>query len=158
MSNSFRCLYKELSQLDQAYCFYEGELCINGILVQKKRDPLLPLVPQGWQITLTCHLYTKWIISGICKNLRRRGSRKNSPLSFDSSWIKLLLFVPCRVEGEKFSLAPKILANFLERKTQFYEQGATVRRIGQYVRNWWRWVRAGVEKREVSIDCLRFAC
>ena len=111
----------------------------------KKRDPLLPLVPQGWQVTLTCHLYTKWIISGICKNLRRTGSRKNSPLSFDSSWIKLLLFVPCRVEGEKFSLAPKILANFLERKTQFYEQGATVRRIGQYVRNWWRWVRAGVE-------------
>jgi len=22
-------------------------------------------------------------------------------------------------------------------------QGATVKRIGQYVRNWWRWVRAG---------------
>jgi hypothetical protein len=32
------------------------------------------------------------------------------------------------------------LANFLKRITQ----GATVRRIGQYVRNWWRWVRAGV--------------
>ena len=42
------------------------------------------------------------------------------------------------------SIAPKTLANFLERKTQLYEQGATVRRIGQYVRNWWRWVRAGV--------------
>jgi len=38
----------------------------------------------------------------------------------------------------------KTLANFLDRKTQLYEQGATVRRIGQYVRNWWRWVRAGV--------------
>ena len=24
-----------------------------------------------------------------------------------------------------------------------HEQGATDRRIGQYVRNWWRWVRAG---------------
>ena len=42
-------------------------------------------------------------------------------------------------------VAPKTLANFLERKAQLYEQGATVRRIGQYVRNWWRWVRAGVE-------------
>jgi hypothetical protein len=42
------------------------------------------------------------------------------------------------------SIAPKTLANFLERITQLYEQGATVRRIGQYVRNWWRWVRAGV--------------
>jgi len=42
------------------------------------------------------------------------------------------------------SIAPKTLANFLERITQLYEQGATVKRIGQYVRNWWRWVRAGV--------------
>ena len=42
------------------------------------------------------------------------------------------------------SIAPKTLANFLERKTQLYEQGADVRRIGKYVRNWWRWVRAGV--------------
>tara|TARA_B100000686_G_scaffold115964_1_gene123310 strand:- start:1410 stop:1562 length:153 start_codon:yes stop_codon:yes gene_type:complete len=25
-----------------------------------------------------------------------------------------------------------------------HEQGATVRRIGLYVSNWWRWVRAGV--------------
>ena len=40
--------------------------------------------------------------------------------------------------------APKTLANFLKRKTQLYEQGADHRRIGQYVRNWWRWVRAGV--------------
>jgi hypothetical protein len=41
-------------------------------------------------------------------------------------------------------VVPNTLANFLERKTQLYEQGANVRRIGQYVRNWWRWVRAGV--------------
>ena len=27
-------------------------------------------------------------------------------------------------------VVPKTLANFLERKTQLYEQGATVRRIG----------------------------
>jgi hypothetical protein len=40
---------------------------------------------------------------------------------------------------------PKTLANFLDRKTQFYEQGADARRIGQYVRCLWRWVRAGVE-------------
>jgi hypothetical protein len=49
-------------------------------------------------------------------------------------------------------VAPKTLANFLKRKAQLYEQGATVRRIGQYVRNWWRWVLAGVEISQVSID------
>ncbi len=58
-------------------------------------------------------------------------------------------------EPKGLSIAPKTLANFLKRKTQLYEQGATVRRIGLYVRNWWRWVRAGVEIRDVSIDCLR---
>jgi len=47
-------------------------------------------------------------------------------------------------EPRGLSIAPKTLANFLERITQLYEQGADVRRIGQYVRNWWRWVRAGV--------------
>ena len=52
-------------------------------------------------------------------------------------------------------VVPKTLANFLDRKTQLYEQGATVRRIGLYVRCWWRWVRAGVEIRQVSIDCLQ---
>ena len=56
-------------------------------------------------------------------------------------------------EPKGLSIAPKTLANFLERKTQLYEQGADVRRIGQYVRNWWRWVRAGVE---ISDEPSRF--
>ena len=54
-------------------------------------------------------------------------------------------FLAYNFEPKGLSIAPKTLANFLERKTQLYEQGADVRRIGQYVRNWWRWVRAGVE-------------
>ena len=48
-------------------------------------------------------------------------------------------------EPKGLSIAPKTLANFLERITQLYEQGADVRRIGKYVRNWWRWVNTGVE-------------
>ena len=33
-------------------------------------------------------------------------------------------------EPKGLSIAPKTLANFLKRKTQLYEQGADVRRIG----------------------------
>jgi hypothetical protein len=33
-------------------------------------------------------------------------------------------------EPKELCMAPKTLANFLEGKTQLYEQGATVRRIG----------------------------
>ena len=53
-------------------------------------------------------------------------------------------FLGYSFEPKGLSIAPKTLANFLERKTQLYEQGADVRRIGKYVRNWWQWVR-GVE-------------
>ena len=41
-------------------------------------------------------------------------------------------------------VVPNTLANFIDRIAQLYEQGTDIRRIGQYVRNWWRWVRAGV--------------
>ena len=54
-------------------------------------------------------------------------------------------FLGYSFEPKGLSIAPKTLANFLERKTQLYEQGADVRRIGKYVRNWYRWVRAGVD-------------
>ena len=43
-------------------------------------------------------------------------------------------FLGYSFEPKGLSIAPKTLANFLERKTQFYEQGADVRRIGQSVR------------------------
>ena len=36
-------------------------------------------------------------------------------------------------EPKGLLIAPKTLANFLDRMTQLYEQGATVRRIGLYV-------------------------
>jgi len=48
-------------------------------------------------------------------------------------------------QGAINTIGPKTLANFLKRIAQLYGQGADVRRIGQYVRNWWRWVRTGVE-------------
>ena len=49
-------------------------------------------------------------------------------------------FLGYSFEPKGLSIAPKTLANFLERMTQLYGQGANHRRIGQYVRSWWRWV------------------
>ena len=60
-------------------------------------------------------------------------------------------FLGYSFEPKGLSIAPKTLANFLERITQLYEQGADVRRIGKYVRYWWRWVRAGVEINVMNI-------
>jgi hypothetical protein len=65
----------------------------------------------------------------------------------------------CRVTSSLRDIAvPKTLANFLERKTQLYEQGADVRRIGQYVRNWYRWVRAGVEISVITVSLFPGFC
>ena len=63
-------------------------------------------------------------------------------------------FLGYSFEPKGLSIAPKTLANFLERKTQLYEQGADARRIGQYVRNWYRWVRAGIGQNSVH-DVMR---
>ena len=59
-------------------------------------------------------------------------------------------FLGYSFEPKGLSIAPKTLANFLDRITRLYEQGADGKRIGQYVRNWWRWVRAGVEISEMD--------
>ena len=54
-------------------------------------------------------------------------------------------FLGYSFEPKGLSIAPQTLANFLDRITQLYEQGATVRRIGQYVRNWWQDRGLGLE-------------
>ena len=43
-------------------------------------------------------------------------------------------FLGYSFEPKGLSIAPKTLANFLDRKTQLHEQGADLRRVGQYVR------------------------
>ena len=45
-------------------------------------------------------------------------------------------FLGYSFEPKGLSIAPKTLANFLERITQLYKQGTDCRRIGQYVRNY----------------------
>ena len=65
-------------------------------------------------------------------------------------------FLGYSFEPKGLSIAPKTLANFLERTAQLYEQGADHRRIGKYVRNWWRWVRAGVEISVINVLCGSF--
>ena len=64
----------------------------------------------------------------------------SSGKSFIGRIAKGFDFLGYILEPKWLSIAPKTLANFLERVAQLYEQGADVRRIGQYVRNWWRCV------------------
>ena len=64
---------------------------------------------------------------------------------------QIISFLGYSFEPKGLSIAPKTLANFLESITQLYEQGADGKRIGQYVRNWGRWVSAGVEISVINV-------
>ncbi len=44
------------------------------------------------------------------------------------------------------------LKHFAQRITQLYEQGADEERIGDYVRNWHKWVRAGVKLQSMVFE------
>ena len=47
--------------------------------------------------------------------------------------------------NEKISLAWKTIANHIGKLQQLYEQGATAKRIAEYVKNWLQWARGGIE-------------
>ena len=79
------------------------------------------------------------------QTLNELKAEKHPDKTFIGRIAKGFDFLGYSFEPKGLSIAPKTLANFLDRITQLYEQGADVRRIGQYVRNWWRWVRAGME-------------
>ncbi len=42
--------------------------------------------------------------------------------------------------------AQKTLDNFFERLSRLYEQGADLRRAGEYVGRWWKWLLAGIDR------------
>ncbi len=48
------------------------------------------------------------------------------------------------LKPKKLAVALSTLKRFKQRMTQLYEQGADYFRIGEYVRHWLKWVRAGL--------------
>ncbi len=52
-------------------------------------------------------------------------------------------FLGYRFVAEGLRLAAQTKQRFVERATRLYEQGAAAGRIGEYVRHWLTWVRAG---------------
>ena len=96
------------------------------------------------QFLISSGLPSKKAIQIVNQTLNELKVEKHPDKTFIGRIAKGFDFLGYSFEPKGLSLAPKTLANFLERITQLYEQGADNRRIGQYVRNWLRWVRAGV--------------
>jgi hypothetical protein len=47
-------------------------------------------------------------------------------------------------------VASKTIENYVARIARLYEQGASLERIGTYIRNWWRWANSGVYLKHIN--------
>ena len=97
------------------------------------------------QFLISSGLPSKKAIQIVNQTLNELKVEKHPDKTFIGRIAKGFDLLGYSFEPKGLSIAPKTLANFLERITQLYEQGADVKRIGQYVRNWLRWVNTGVE-------------
>jgi|TARA_B100000315_G_C14458295_1_gene532501 hypothetical protein len=60
-------------------------------------------------------------------------------------------FLGHKYKPSGLSLAPKTFERFADRIARLYEQGADELRIGQFIRHWTKWTRAGLGQNKV--DC-----
>ena len=100
-------------------------------------DDWIVLSPNRWKL--------KKAIQIVNQTLNELKVEKYPDKTFIGRTAKGLDFSEYSFEPKGLSISLKTLANFLKRKTPLYEQGADVRHIGKYVRNWLRWVRTGVK-------------
>ena len=85
------------------------------------------------QFLISSGLPSKKAVQIVNQTLNELKVEKPPDKTFIGRIAKGFDFLGYSFEPKGLSIAPKTLANFLDRITQLYEQGADVRRIGQYV-------------------------
>jgi hypothetical protein len=120
----------------------------TGLFYVRFMDDWIVLSPNRWKL--------KKAVQIVNQTINELKVEKHPDKTFIGRIAKGFDFLGYRFKSLGLSIAPKTLANFLDRKTQLYEQGADVGRIGQYVRNWLRWVRAGVKMFKIRNLFLTF--
>ena len=112
-------------------------------------DEWIVLSPNRWKL--------KNAIQIVNQTLNELKFEKHLDKTFIGQIAKGFDFLGYNFEPKGLSIAPKTLLNFLDRKTQLYEQDADYSSIGYYVKNCWRWVRTVVEfserKRSGQLAC-----
>ena len=105
------------------------------------------------QFLTTSGLPSKKAVQIVNQTLNELKVEKHPDKTFIGRIAKGFDFLGYSFEPKGLSIAPKTLANFLDRITQLYEQGADHRRVGKYVRNWLRWSNATTDA-PATIPCL----
>jgi RNA-directed DNA polymerase len=99
----------------------------TGLFYVRFMDDWIVLSPNWWKL--------KKAIQIVNQTLNELKVEKHPDKNFIGRIAKGFDFLGYGFEPKGLSIAPKTLANFLERKTQLYEQDADHSRIGLYVRN-----------------------
>ena len=85
------------------------------------------------QFLISSGLPSKKAVQIVNQTLNELKVEKHPDKTFIGRIAKGFDFLGYSFEPKGLSIAPKTLANFLDRITQLYEQGADHRRIGKYV-------------------------
>jgi hypothetical protein len=116
----------------------------TGLLYVRFMDDIVILAPTRWKL--------RRAIKTVNATLADLKLQKHPKKTFIGKVKQGFDFLGYTINTSGLGIAPKTWARFVERVTRLYEQGAESPRIGDYVRHWWRWVKAGVSLRvETSI-------
>jgi hypothetical protein len=112
-------------------------LAETGLFYARFMDDWVTLAPTRWKLRKAVKLTNQ-----ILAELKVEKHPDKTYIGKISKGFYFLGYV-LKPQGLGVALIP--IDRHLERIDRLYEQGADSERIGQYVRHWWRWVKAGVE-------------
>ena len=102
-------------------------------------DDIVILAPTRWKL--------RRAIKTVNATLAELKRQKHPKKTFIGKVQRGFDFLGYTITTSGLDIAPNTWERFVERVTRLYEQGAGSSRIGDYVRHWWRWVKAGVSLR-----------
>lgn len=105
-------------------------------------DDIVILAPTRWKL--------RRAVKTVNATLAELKLQKHPKKTFIGKVQRGFDFLGYIITTSGLGIAPNTWARFVERVIRLYEQGAESSRIGDYVRCWWRWAKAGVSLRVES--------
>ena len=118
-----------LKQLDE-------RMAETGLFYARYMDDWVVLAPTRWKL--------RKAIRVVNETLAELEVEKHPDKTYIGRISRGFDFLGYTFSSAGLGIAPQTIERFVERMTRLYEQGVGAIRIGEYVRLWWRWVRAGV--------------
>ncbi len=84
------------------------------------------------------------MVRTLNQGLAALGLAKHPGKTFIGRIAKGFSWLGYQIGPDEVSISRPTAQRFAARVTRLYEQGADAFRIGDYVRRWWAWVRAGI--------------